>query len=166
MTFKNTSTASGPTPPRGWRAILWRLPIWLYRLHLGWLLGKRFLLLNHTGRKSGLPRQAVLEVIRHDPEANIYYVASGFGKKSHWFRNIQETPQVTIQIGYRKMNATARRLPHNAGEAELRRYAKSHPQALKELSKIIGLPYDGTLESLHRFAELVPIVAFEVATDH
>ena len=33
-----------------------RLPIWLYRLHLSWLLGERFLLLTHTGRNSGLPR--------------------------------------------------------------------------------------------------------------
>lgn len=30
-------------PPRGFQRLLWRAPIWLYRLGLGWLLGHRFL---------------------------------------------------------------------------------------------------------------------------
>jgi hypothetical protein len=53
-------------PPRGLLRLALRLPIWLYRWRLGWLLGDRFLLLTHTGRKSGLPRQVVLEVVHHD----------------------------------------------------------------------------------------------------
>jgi hypothetical protein len=40
-------------------------PVSLYRLHLGWLLGHRFLLLTHTGRRSGLRRQTVLEVMEY-----------------------------------------------------------------------------------------------------
>ena len=39
------------------------MPIYLYRLDLGRLLGHRFLLLVHRGRKSGLLRETVLEVI-------------------------------------------------------------------------------------------------------
>ena len=65
---------------------MWRLPILFYKAHLGWLLGDRFLLLIHTGRVSGETRQAVLEVIRHDKAEIVYYVASGFGEKSDWFR--------------------------------------------------------------------------------
>ena len=49
--------------PRGLACLAFRLPIGLYRLRLGWLLGDR-LLLTHIGRKSGLPRQAVIEVVR------------------------------------------------------------------------------------------------------
>jgi hypothetical protein len=52
------------TGPTGWVRALLRLPILLYRLHLGWLLGHRFLLLTHVGRKSGLQRRTVLEVVR------------------------------------------------------------------------------------------------------
>ena len=51
-------------PPQGCSRLLFRAPVWLYRLGLGGLFGKRMLLLNHTGRKSGLPRQAVLEVVQ------------------------------------------------------------------------------------------------------
>ena len=47
-------------PPRTrLRRALFRAPIWLYRLGLGGLLGGRFLLLTHTGRTSGRPRQVV-----------------------------------------------------------------------------------------------------------
>lgn len=147
-------------PPRGLAAIPWRLPIWLYRLRLGWLLGQRFMLLTHIGRKSGLPRQAVIEVIKHDPQHKIWYAASGFGEKSHWYRNVMHTPQVTLQVGRRIFRAAARRLDTDAAEAILRDYAARHPVALRELAKIIGLPYDGSPESLHRMAQTLPIIAF------
>ncbi len=147
-------------PPRGLAAIPWRLPIYLYKLHLGWMLGERFLLLTHIGRKSGLPRHAVIEVVHHDPETHTWYVASGFGEKSHWFRNIMKTPQVTIQVGRRKMTAEAHRLSPEEAESILRQYAQKHPIALRELGKIIGLQYDGTPESLRQMAEQIPVVAF------
>lgn len=37
------------------------LPGWLYRVGLGWTLGKRFLALTHRGRKSGHVYHTVLE---------------------------------------------------------------------------------------------------------
>ena len=43
-------------PPHGLTRLLMRFPIWLFCMHLGWMVGERFLLLTHTGRKSGLPR--------------------------------------------------------------------------------------------------------------
>jgi hypothetical protein len=42
------------------------LPIHLYRYNLGRLLGYRFLLLTHRGRKTGILHQTVLEVILYD----------------------------------------------------------------------------------------------------
>ncbi len=150
-------------PPRGLAAIPWRLPIWLYRLHLGWLLRERFLLLTHIGRKSGLPRQAVLEVIHHDPQTRTWCVASGFGEKSQWFRNVMKTPQVSIQVGRRKMTAEARRLSLEEAERILQRYAGEHPVALRELTRLMGTPYDGSPESLRRMAEQIPVVALQEA---
>lgn len=47
-------------PPRGLLRLAARLPLWLYRAGLGWLLSNRFLMLTHIGRKSGLPRQVVV----------------------------------------------------------------------------------------------------------
>jgi len=148
------------SPPRGWKAWFWRAPIWLYRWNLGWLLGERFMLLTHTGRKSGLPRQAVLEII--GGEKNTYYASSGFGEKAQWYQNIIATPEVTIQIGRKKFAARAERLPYEEAKAVLAKYAQKHPTALREMSKILGLSYDGSAESLAKLVEALPILAFRI----
>lgn len=155
-----TASTHEVQPPRGWKRILWRLPIWLYRARLGWLLGQRFLLLTHIGRKSGLPRQAVLEVVRHDSATNTYFVASGFGEKSDWFRNVMKTPQVTIRVGRHEMVATAERLPLEGAERELLDYARRHPAALRNLARVLGYRIENTEEDVRTLAQVVPIVAF------
>ena len=52
-------------PPAGLTRFLFRIPIHVYRLRLGRLVGSRLLLLNHIGRVSGKPRRTVLEVAEH-----------------------------------------------------------------------------------------------------
>ena len=48
-----------PAPPTGVLRALLGLPVHLYHARLGVLLGHRFLLLVHTGRKTGLHRETV-----------------------------------------------------------------------------------------------------------
>jgi hypothetical protein len=48
---------------------IFKLPILLYRLHLGWLLGKRFMQITHVGRHSGKVRRTVLAVLRFDEKS-------------------------------------------------------------------------------------------------
>jgi deazaflavin-dependent oxidoreductase (nitroreductase family) len=147
-------------PSRGFR-LLARFPNALYRLHLGWVLGGRFLLLIHVGRKSGRPYRAALEVIRYDRDADIYYVASGFGERSNWYKNIMANPDVEIIAGARRRARHARRLEQEEAEAELVDYQRRHPKALKTLSKVMGFRIDGTEEDARALAEHVPIIAFE-----
>ena len=151
-----------PPPPRGWKAKLWRAPIWFYRIGLGGLFGKRFLLLNHIGRVSGQIRQAVIEVVDFDAQKNIYYVVSGFGEKAQWFQNIMRMPNVNIQVGNRKMSANAERLSFEDGEHIFLEYARQHPTALRELSKLLNITYDGSPESVSEMAKVLPVVAFHV----
>ena len=160
------NTIQLPQPPHGWKAKFWRAPIWFYRLGLGWILGKRFLLLNHIGRKSRQSRQAVIEIVNFDAQENIYHVVSGLGEKAHWFQNIMQTPNVNIQVGNRKMPANAERLSLEAGEHILQAYARQHPTALRELSKILNLPYDGSPESVSEMAKVVPVIAFHVHVEN
>ena len=44
---------------------LFQAPVYLYRCGGGRLLGHRFLLLIHVGRRSGLRRHTILEVIEY-----------------------------------------------------------------------------------------------------
>lgn len=150
----------GPSqPPRGLMRFLFRLPIWLYRFRLGWLLGGRFLLLNHIGRKSGQSRQTVLEVVRHDRQTDTYIVASGFGEGSDWYRNLLKRPQVTIQVGSRKLAVVAERLSPPEGATEMVEYARRHPAAARNLARLMGYRVDGSEEDYAELGELIPFVA-------
>lgn len=147
--------------PHGLSRWFFRFPILLYRWGLGWLMGGRFLLLNHIGRKSGLPRQTVLEVVKHDKATDTYYVAVGFGPKTDWYRNLLKTPQATIQVKRRKLEVTADPLtPEASGEAMVD-YARRHPIAARNLSRLLGYDVrENTEEEYRRVGrELVQFVA-------
>ena len=147
-----------PDPPRGIKAIPWRLPIWIYRLRLGWLLGHRFLLLTHKGRTSGKPRKAMLEVIKYEKETNTHYVASGFGEKSDWYQNITKNPEVIIQAGNKEFPATAEQLPSDDGVNVFLEYTHHHPNAIKNLAKLIGYDVGDTEEEVMEFLQLIPVI--------
>ena len=66
----------GRSRPTGALRLAFRLPIYLYRLGLGRLLGHRFMLLTHRGRRSGRVYQTALEVVRYDPSLRETVVAS------------------------------------------------------------------------------------------
>ncbi len=151
-----------PPPPRGWKAIPWRLPVWLYRLGLGGLLGRRFLLLEHIGRKTGRRRQNVLEVVQYDPQGPTFYVASGFGRRSHWFRNVQAHPEVTLRVGRKRYRATAQILEPEQGAQVLMAYAREHPRAFRTLARLLGRTEPQTPDDFRRMAEAVPVVAFHL----
>jgi deazaflavin-dependent oxidoreductase (nitroreductase family) len=123
-----------------------RAPIWLYRVRLGALFGSRLLMLEHVGRQSGRHRYAVLEVIDH-PVASTYVVASGFGGRAQWFRNLEANGQARVSIGSRKpLRANACRLDADAATASMDRYATAHPRAWARLRPVLehtlGRPVD------------------------
>ncbi|WP_024794615.1 nitroreductase family deazaflavin-dependent oxidoreductase [Tomitella biformata] len=114
-----------------------RAPITLYRARLGFLMGPRFLLLEHIGRKSGQTRYVVLEVILH-PSASTYVVASGFGGHAQWFQNISANPAVRLHIGSRApLPATARTLSPGEAETALALYAQAHPKAWAAIQPVL-----------------------------
>ncbi len=148
-------------PPKGLARRVFRLPIWLYRLGLGGLLGTRFLLLTHTGRRSGRKRQAVLEVVRYDREVTTFVVAVGFGPESDWYRNARANPQVRVQCGRRSWEMVALFLtPEQAGD-ELLDYARRHPLALRALARVMGYHLDGTQAETRALGQALPMVAFQ-----
>ncbi len=151
-------------PPRGVARTLYRLPIWLFHLRLGWLLMGHFLLLTHIGRKSGQPRQTVLEVLLHDRTKDVYYVMAGWGERSDWVKNIEKTPQVQISVGRRRICALATRLPPEEAESKVMAYGRQHPRLIRSLPRLLGYRTDGTKEDLRALARLGIVVAFEPIT--
>jgi deazaflavin-dependent oxidoreductase (nitroreductase family) len=145
--------------PAGLTRFLFRMPIYLYRLRLGWLFGTRLLLLNHVGRISGKSRQTVLEVATHDDDS--YVVASGWGPNAEWYRNILHTPAATIQVGTRTMRVTAIPLDKEEGANIFMRYASRHRGAAKYLlPRLLGFSVDGSDADFRAVGQHMPFVRF------
>jgi deazaflavin-dependent oxidoreductase (nitroreductase family) len=107
------------------QGILWylfRTPIYIYRWHLGWLFGKRLLLLTHTGRRTGLRRQTVLEVVEYRGDGPDVVVANGFGPDSDWLRNIQAKSDEEVTVGSQHFVACHRFLGEDEAVKVIERY--------------------------------------------
>ena len=94
-------------PRSAWSRLVWRTPMVLWRLGLGPIVGRLFMTITTTGRKSGLPRSTMVEYHRLSGSK---YVASGFGGESQWYKNIQANPLVTIQTSDGSESARAVRI--------------------------------------------------------
>jgi len=141
---------------------LLRAPIWLFRFRLGWLMGGRFIMLTHLGRKSGLPRQTVLEVVRHDKAGNAYYVASGWGAKADWYQNLSKTPRLLLDDGRHRYEAIAEKPPVDVAADILAGYARRSPAAFKNLGRImLGSEPATDAQGLRRMAELLPMMVLK-----
>jgi deazaflavin-dependent oxidoreductase (nitroreductase family) len=116
---------------------LMRAPIWIYRARLGFVFGSRMLMLEHTGRRTGLPRHVVLEVFDH-PAPDTYVVPSGFGRRAQWFRNVQAHPCVLVYTsGRAPIPATARVLDQQEAARALTTYIHKHPRAWARFKPVI-----------------------------
>ena len=133
-----------------------RAPIWLYRAHLGFVMGQRMLLLEHIGRKTGARRYAVLEVVER-PAPDRYVIVSGFGARSQWYQNLLAKPQVHVSVGSRRrVPAVATPMSRDAAKAALTRYAVRYPRTWARI--------EPTLEAALKTPELdLPMVTLELA---
>ena len=146
-------------PPSGLSRVVFRAPIHLYRLGLGGLFGKRILLLNHTGRVSGMQRQVILEVVEHDRTDGSFVVASGWGPTAAWYRNILHTPEVSVQVGRHTIPVTALPLTAEEGADIFARYAARHRAAARYLlPRLMGFAVDGTEADFRAVGQRMPFV--------
>lgn len=135
-----------------------RAPIWLFRARLGAVFGQRMLLLEHIGRTSGLRRYVVLEVIDR-PEPGVYIVASGFGMRAQWLRNVRANPAVRVWVGsHPPARATARQLTQQQAADTLTSYASRHPRRWDTFSALLESTL-GTDDGEHYTA--LPLIALE-----
>lgn len=149
------------------KTFLFKAPVWLYRAHLGWMFGNRLMMVTHVGRKSGLVRRTVLEVVAYHeaaadrPNSPEWFVFAGYGPKSDWYRNLQANPPQRVDVGRRHFAATCR-FPDDAERRELlTAYARQHPKTARVLGqRLFGEDFDVSPESVPRLAAAMPCVAF------
>jgi deazaflavin-dependent oxidoreductase (nitroreductase family) len=77
---------------------------------------RQVLYLTTTGRKTGVPREIEIWFVVH---AGCFFLFAETREAANWVKNIRQNPQVTVRIGERKIDATARVLDA-APDQELR----------------------------------------------
>ena len=141
--------------------VLFRAPIWLYKYNLGWLMTGRMLQLTHTGRVSGEPRHVVLEVVKHDPSTDIYYIAAAWGEQSDWVKNIQANPKVNVKVGRRNLDMIAELLSPEESEAVILDYSQKHESTMMNLAKFMGYKLDGSEQDFRELGRMLMMFALK-----
>lgn len=135
-------------------------PVWLFRLRLGFLLGRRIVMLEHKGRRTGKLRQTPLEVVGRDGDK--YILCSGTGPKADWYRNLTAAPAVSLWVGPVRHEVDQRFLDESEGASAFARYEQAHPKAAERLMKLMGVSHDGTHESRMTMVARIPMVEVRI----
>ncbi|WP_298408616.1 nitroreductase family deazaflavin-dependent oxidoreductase [uncultured Chloroflexus sp.] len=125
----------GPYPSHPVVRAIFRLPILLYRLGLGALVGRLFMIVTTTGRKSGLPRRTAIEFHTYYGRK---YVVNGYGMRSDWYRNILADARVTIQTADGVEHCRARRVTDDAELAEAYGFVEANP-TFRRFVQVLGV---------------------------
>lgn len=121
------------------------------------MFGKRLLMLEHTGRKSGQLRRTILEVVVNDRDAA--YVAAAWGVEAQWLQNVKADPRVTVYLATRRYETNAELVGTDEAHALMSRYASMHPRFLDRLATfMLDDPGETVEEKAARVAEQIPMV--------
>lgn len=137
---------------------LFKTPLLLWRLGLGPLVGRLFMIMTTTGRKSGQPRHTAIEY--HTWRGRKYVLAAW--PKSDWYRNLQADPRLTIQTAVGAESVIARRLTDEAELADVYEFAAANP-LMRRFWQLLG--FDLNLESFLAHKEQFHLLTFEPTTE-
>ncbi len=141
--------------PKGLIKWLFKAPILFYRLGLGFIVGRLFMVMTTMGRRSRLPRRTAIEFHEFNGRK---YVLSGWGTKTDWYRNIQANPHITIQTWRGAESVLARRITSEIELGEAFKFAMSNP-TVRAVFKSAG--FNLTLEQFLAQKERFTFVTFD-----
>ncbi len=138
-----------------------------YRLGLGRVLGYRMVQITHRGRKSGVIRHTILEVLSYNPQTQEVLVVSGWEGKTDWYRNIQQEPALEVRIGrvaYRPIQELL--LPEETAQLILTLF-RQHPREVRFVGPLLGIDPEASDAALRaRLEAFFRGVRFRAASEH
>ena len=150
--------------PTGWLRRLLKAPTYLYRARLGFLLGYRFVMIEHRGRMTGERHFTVVEVARHLPRE--WVCTSGTGPAADWYRNLRAGGLEALWVGSRRHRASVRFLEQTEAASMMGAYERAHPRVAPKLYSMMGVSYGGTNEGRVEMMAKIPMVAFSPKDVH
>jgi deazaflavin-dependent oxidoreductase (nitroreductase family) len=117
--------------------VVFDVPTVLYRMGLGWMLGKRVLALTHRGRKTGKLRETVLEVLTFDPDNKESVVVSAYGTGADWYRNLRVQPALRVRTGRMGYVPEQRFLTVDEAREAAIEFSRRHPWETRLVSRVL-----------------------------
>lgn len=137
--------------------MLFRLPLVLYSLGLGSLMGMQILLVT-VGRRTGRHHKVAVDIIEHNKTKDTYYINAAFGTHSDWYLNLKSNPIVQAQIGRRKLTVRTATLPLNEAEDILVKFVSRHPYYTHIMMRLIGVKISWSEEDVRALASEMPVI--------
>ena len=147
-----TAKKQGNYPPGRLLQRLYRFPVYLYTWGLGWMFGKRFVLFQHVGRKSGKHYQTVVEVVEIEKNTSNVIVVAGYGFRTQWYQNLHHMQTTTIQLGKHKFQVRIELLSPEDGADIMARYYQRYGKVTGVLFSILGYEWDVTEQAVIQVA--------------
>jgi deazaflavin-dependent oxidoreductase (nitroreductase family) len=125
---------------------LFKIPVWLHRIGLGgWekLIGAQWMLITHTGRRSGKQYRSMVDVMDYDRSTDTYYIEAAYGTRADWYRNIQANPVFEARVGRRSFNARAVSLTSESTADMLLKFYREKPVYTRSVMAMVGLRFTG-----------------------
>jgi deazaflavin-dependent oxidoreductase (nitroreductase family) len=143
---------------------VFRLPLPLYRVGCGWLLGHTFLLLTHVGRRTGQPHATAAMVLAHDERTHELVICSAWGAHADWVRNLRARPALRVQVGRESFVPQHRFLDEEEAFAAAVQFRRHHPRRLRLMSRVLGWDDLRSDAALRQFVSTRPFVALRPAS--
>ncbi len=156
----STSASAGDQKPPAFISKFFKMPLFFYRRGLGWIFGKRFMVLTHVGRRSGTVYQSVLAVLAFDPGTREIKAVAPWSS-SNWFRNIQATPALEVQTAGMRYVPRQRFLSPEEIATAFVQFRREQPIFSRIVARIPGWKIDSTYEEFLELAQTLRGVAFE-----
>jgi deazaflavin-dependent oxidoreductase (nitroreductase family) len=153
------STHSDQNPP-AFMIPFMKMPLILYRLGLGQMLGKRFMLVTHVGRRSGKVYRTVLAALRFDDKTREIFAVSAWSG-SNWYRNIQVTPALEVETNGVHYAPVQHSLSPEEIAALFIEFRKEHPIFSRMIARIPGWKIDSSYEEFLQLASTMRGMAFK-----
>ena len=154
---------SGSARARPWRTAIGRAiggwPIWLHRVGLGRLAGRRFVVITSVGRRTGRLRRVAAMVLREDRETGELLVVAAT-RETNWYRNVSAQPAVEVWVGARRFRPRQRLLSPEEIVELLTSIRRDRPLEARVQAAFFGWPWPASAEQISILAAWLGGVGF------
>ena len=124
------------------------------------MLGHTFLLLVHSGRRTGTRHETTAMVLRFDEATKEAVICSAWGADADWVRNLRARPAVEVRVAHESFVPEQRFLTNEEAAAVAAEFRRRHPWRVRLAARLLGWGDLRSETTVREFVRTRPFVAF------